>query len=72
MINFNSNIFKKFDIFGKDYDVYLNKIKDGIIKENNLLKKVKEKCDSVVNKYSVYVFCLVLCIKEVDCVKKEV
>ena len=72
MTNSNSNILKKLDAFGKDHDAYLNKTKDGITKENNLLKKAKEKYDSVVNNHSAYVACSASCTKEVDCAKKEV
>ena len=43
-----------------------------ITKENNLLKKAKEKYDSVVNKHSAHVACSASCTKEVDCAKKEV
>ena len=72
MTNSNSNILKKLDALGKDHDAYLNKTKDGITKENNLLQKAKEKYDSVVNKHSAHVACSASCTKEVDCAKKKV
>ena len=72
MTNSNSNILKKLDALGRDHDAYLNKTKEGITKENNLLKKAKEKYDSVVNKHSTHVACSASCTKEVDCAKKEV
>ena len=72
MTNSNSNILKKLDALGKDHDAYLDKTKDGITKENNLLKKAKEKYDSVVIKHSAHVACSASCSKEVDCAKEEV
>ena len=50
----------------------MKRTKDGITEEKNLLKKAKEKYDSVVNKHSAHVACSASCTKEVDCAKKEV